>query len=150
MENEFIDRAQLDEQERIQAEKEAVKKEKKKKEKAKTKAVKAKKPNAFVQILNGDFLSKEFVLGNLNFIFFLMLLLILVIGKGYYGKQLDNNVSKKQDELDEITGEYFEAKARLEENTQRSLLIEKLENSGLKETVNPTKVIRIDKDKIQE
>ena len=146
MDNEFLDRAQLDEQDRIKAEQKAAKKEKKKKEKAKVAAIKAKKPNAFVQILNGDFLTKEFVLGNLNFIFFLMLLLILVIGKGYYGKQLDSNVAKKQLELDETTGEYFEAKARLEETTQRSILIEKLENTGLKETVNPTKVIRIEKE----
>lgn len=144
MENEFVDRAQLDQEREAQAAAEKKKKEKKKSKKQTNR--KPKGPSAFVQILNGDFLKKEFVLGNLPFIFFLILLLILVVGKGYYGKQLSSNVDKKQKELDEITGEYFEAKARLEENTQRSRLIEQLENTGLKETVNPTKVIRIEKE----
>lgn len=144
MENEFIDKAQLDEEKEAKAAKE--KKSKQKKQKPNRTKKRAKGPSAFVQILNGDFLKKEFVLGNLPFIFFLILLLLLVVGKGYYGKQLSSNVDKKQKELDEITGEYFEAKARLEENTQRSKLIEQLENTGLKETVNPTKVIRIEKE----
>lgn len=105
-----------------------------------------KKPNAFVQILNGDFLNKEFIVNNLPFIFFLMLLLILSVGKGYYGKQLSTSVNEAQSELDELTGGYFDTKARLEENTQRAKLIERLENTGLKETTNPTKVIRIRKE----
>ena len=152
MDNEFLDRAQLDQQEQKKAEKEK-KSEAKKAKKTKTTSSKKKKskgPSAFVQILNGDFLTKEFFVGNLSFIFFLILLLILVVGKGYYGKQLSTNVNKKQKELDELTGEYFEAKARLEEDTQRSKLIDQLENTGLKETTNPTKVIRIKKEEDSE
>ena len=42
---------------------------------------------------------------------------------------------------------YFEAKVSLEEKTQRTELVQQLESSGLKETVNPTKVIRIKKEK---
>ncbi len=132
MENEFLDRAQQ-EPEVKQAEKKTVKKA-------------PKKPNAFIQILNGDFLSKEFFVNNLPFIFFLMLLLLISIGKGYYGKQLTKQVNDTQAELDELTGDYFDAKARLEENTQRSMLIDRLERTGLKETTNPTKVIRVKKD----
>lgn len=152
MDNEFLDRAQLDQEEQKKAEKKK-KTEEKKAKKTKTTSSKKKKskgPSAFVQILNGDFLTKEFFVGNLTFIFFLILLLILVVGKGYYGKQLSTNVNKKQKELDEITGEYFEAKARLEEDTQRSKLIDRLENTGLKETTNPTKVIRIKKEEDSE
>lgn len=103
-----------------------------------------KKPSLSVsQILNGEFLTREFVLNNLNFIFFIILLLILIVAKGYYGKQLNDNVNKSQKELDEITAEYVEAKAKLEEVTRRQILVEQLEARGLKETVNPTKVIRI-------
>lgn len=147
--NEFIDRAQLDEQ-RAAEEREQLKKAAKKRKKldkaeakAKSKKVAPSKPNALVQILNGDFLSKEFILNNLNFIFFVILLLLLVVAKGYYGKQLSADVQNTQKELDVITAEYFEAKAKLEEDTRRHVLVEKLQSSGLKETVNPTKVIRI-------
>jgi len=142
MDNEYMDRAQQDAIEKVQAEKK--KKKKAKKSKSSTKEKKANRPSAFVQILNGDFLTKEFILNNLNFIFFLILLLIITVGKGYYGKQLSTNVSKTQKELDQTISEYFDSKARLEESTQRAILIKKLQNSGLKETTNPTKVIRIE------
>ncbi len=142
MENEFLDRSQLDEQNAAEEKKKKKKKEKKpRKEKANPG-----KPNAFIQILNGDFLTREFILNNLNFIFFIMLLLLLIVAKGYYGKQLTADVLKTQKELDVITSDYFEAKAKLEEDTRRLELVRKLESSGLKETVNPTKVIRIKKD----
>ncbi len=139
MENEFIDRAQLEEKEAAEA--------KKKSDRAKrVRKAKEKKPSAFVQILNGDFFTKEFMVNNLGFIFFVMFLLLLAVGKGYYGKQLSKDVAKEQEVLDELTSDYFEAKARLEEETKRSKLVEELEPKGLKETVNPTKVIRIEKE----
>jgi len=136
-ENQYIDRAQQDENDV------AVKKSKKKKG---TKKRIQKKHTSFVQILNGDFLTKEFMLNNLNFIFFIMFLLLLTVGKGYYGKQLSSDVAKTQRKLDEATSDYFEAKATLEEKTQRAELVEQLQSTGLKETVNPTKVIRIKKE----
>lgn len=137
-ENEFIAKEALEE---IQKSQEPKKKKKKKKE-----GGKAKKPNAFVQILNGEFLSKEFVLDNLNFIFFIIFLLLLLVGKGYYGKQLSKDADAAQQELDELSANYVEAKAKLEEETRRSKLRDRLEPRGLHETVNPTKVIRIRKE----
>jgi hypothetical protein len=152
MDNEFLDKAQLEEQEAAQK-----KKEKKAAEKAaakgKKRAAQGKKPskrtgpNAFVQILNGDFLTKEFMTNNLGFIFFIIFLMLLLVAKGYYGKELTRNVNNTQTELDEVTSDYFESKARLEEETRRVRLLEQLESQGLKETVNPTKVIRIKKKK---
>ena len=82
---------------------------------------------------------------NLSFIFFIIFLLLLVVAKGYYGKELTREVNNTQTELDEVTSDYFEAKARLEEETRRIRLVEQLESQGLKETVNPTKVIRVKK-----
>jgi hypothetical protein len=116
------------------------------KPKAKSKPVNSKRRNAFVQILNGEFLTKEFVLDNLNFIFFIIFMLLLLVGKGYYGKQLSRDVEDSQKELNEMTADYVESKAKLEEDTRRVKLIEKLGPYGLKETVNPTKVIRIKKE----
>lgn len=137
MENNFIDKSQLDK----------LKKASEKENKTKKRPAKAKtKQSSVVQILNGDFLTKKFILKNLNFLFFIILLLLLIVGKGYYGKQLSKNVDSKQKELDEITGEYFEIKARLETDTRRAKLAEELEETGLKETTNPTKVIRIKKE----
>lgn len=140
MDNEYVDRDKLGAQEALEAAK-----KKKQKERARQKV--EKKPSAFVQILNGDFLTKEFMLGNLPFIFFVMFLLLLTVSKGYYGKRLSDDVSKTQLELNELTSDHFEAKTRLEEETQRVKLVDELAPRGLKETVNPTKVIRIKKEK---
>lgn len=137
MDNEFVKKP----------EPEVVKEKPRKATKKKAVAERGKTSRALTQILNGDFLTKEFVLNNLNFIFFLIFLLLLIVGKGYYGKQLSKDVETTQKELDEVTAEYVEAKAKLEEDTRRQVLVEKLESRGLKETVNPTKVIRIKEEK---
>ena len=118
-----------------------------KKRKRTRKNTRNKKTSSFIQILNGDFLTKGFMLKNLSFIFFIMLLLLIAVGKGYYGKQLSSEVINTRKELDELTSDYFESKAVLEEKTKRSELIKKLSKIGLKETVNPTKVIKIKKEK---
>ncbi len=160
MENKFLDKQQIDALKAVEEARERElqtaldkknaknnKREKVKKENESARKPKSNKPNAFVQILNGDFLTKEFMLNNLNYIFFVIFLLILVVAKGYYGKQLSSDVVETQRELDEITADYFAAKAKLEEDTRRIKLVEELESTGLKETVNPTKVIRINKEK---
>jgi hypothetical protein len=138
MDNEYVDKDKLDALEALESAK-----TKKQTERVRQKV--EKKPSAFVQILNGDFLTKEFMLSNLPFIFFVMFLLLLTVSKGYYGKQLSEDVSKTQLELNELTSDHFEAKTRLEEETQRVKLVDELAPRGLKETVNPTKVIRVKK-----
>jgi uncharacterized protein YacL len=121
--------------------------EKEQKAKKAKKKVSFRSKGAFVQILNGEFLTKEFVLNNLSFIFYIIFLLLLLVGKGYYGKQLAKDADRAQDELNELSADYLEVKAKLEEETRRQILIEKLGGEGLIETVNPTKVIRIKKEK---
>ena len=104
-----------------------------------------KKSNAFMQILNGEFLTKEFFLNNLNYIFFIMALLLVIVSKGYYGKQLIDETNKTQRELDQKAAEYIEAKSRLEFITRRYKLVEKLKSRDLQESQNTKKVIRLKK-----
>ena len=114
--------------------------------KAKTKTAVASKPrrqNILIQVLNGEILTRDFVLNNLTFIFFILLLLMLMVAKGYYGKQLQKDITDLQADVDARTAEYIENKARLEESTSRYRLVQALEKRGLKETVNPAKVIRL-------
>ena len=114
-----------------------------KQEGQKVKSSKSSKSSAFAQILNGDFLTREFVLNNLNYIFFIMFLLLVLIYKGYYGKQSNKDIDNAQRNLDQHAAEYIEAKARLELVTRRYRMAERLESRELKETKNATKVIRI-------
>lgn len=138
--NEYIERSKETEVEEV------VQPVEKKVKSKKTTTPKNSKSNALAQILNGEFLTREFVLNNLSFIFFIIFLLLLIVGKGYYGKQLSKDVEKTQVELDEKTAEYIESKARLEIMTRRFRLAERLGPKGLKETQNNTKVIRVKKE----
>ena len=101
--------------------------------------------NALTQILNGEFLTKSFVLNNLPYIFFILLLLIVFVAKGYYVKQLSDEIKINETELNQNAAEYIEAKTKLEEETKRYKLVEKLKERELKESLNATKVIRIKK-----
>lgn len=114
-------------------------------EKEGAKKARAKKTNSFTQILNGEFLTKEFVLNNLNYIFFIFFLLLVITTKVYYGKQLATKISDTQRDLDQQSAEYIEAKSKLEFETRRYKLVKRLEKRELKETQNATKVIRIKK-----
>jgi hypothetical protein len=89
-----------------------------------------KKKSAFAMILNGEFLTKGFVLDNLGFIFFLIFLLLILVSKGYYGKQLSKDINQAQRE------------------GLRYKLVERLDTT-LHENENETKVIRIKKPKTQ-
>lgn len=104
---------------------------------------KPRRQNLLIQVLNGEILTRDFVLNNLTFIFFILLLLMLMVAKGYYGKQLQKDITDLQANVDAQTAEYIENKARLEESTSRYRLVQALEKRGLKETVNPAKVIRL-------
>jgi len=113
------------------------------KKKSNPKKSNGKKSSAFMQILNGEFLTREFFLNNLNYIFFIMVLLIVIVSKGYYAKQLIEDTNKTQRDLDQKAAEYIEAKSRLEFITRRYKLVEKLKSLDLQESQNTKKVIRL-------
>ena len=113
------------------------------KAKVKPAAAKPRRQNLLIQVLNGEILTRDFVLNNLTFIFFILLLSMLMVAKGYYGKQLQKDIADLQSDVDARTAEYIENKERLEESNSRYRLVQALEKRGLKETVNPAKVIRL-------
>ena len=105
---------------------------------------KVKKPNPVAQILNGEFLTKSFVLNNLPYIFFSLFLLILFVAKGYYVKQIKDEIRATQIQIDQNSADFLEVKTAFEIETRRQKLVEKLNERGLKESLNATKVIRIE------
>jgi len=103
---------------------------------------KGKKQSALMIILNGDFLTKDFVLNNLAYILFLFLLLFVLVAKGYYGKSLVKNVQETRIELDQNTSDYIETKTLFEERTRRYKMVERLKEKELIESENAIQVIK--------
>ncbi|MBN9292995.1 MAG: hypothetical protein J0G96_03335 [Flavobacteriia bacterium] len=119
----------------------------KKAKKVKAPKTEGKKAVSFMEIVSGEFLLKDFVFSNIPFILFIIFLGLLIVSKGYYAKQLIQDINQTQKQLDAVTTDYVESKAKLEEETTRGNLLEDLSETGLKETTNPVKVIRIEKAK---
>ena len=111
--------------------------------KKKTNKKKSASVSVVKQILNGEFLVQDYVVQNLGFVFFLFLMFLLVISKGYYSKGLIKDIETTQTDLDAKTAEYVESKARLEEVTRRDVLVRRLTPRGVLETTKPAKVIRV-------
>lgn len=105
------------------------------------------KTGAFNQILNGEFLTKDFVLDNLNYIFFIFLLLVIIIAKSYHVKQVADQTNQIQIKLDQNTADYIDAKLQIENLTQRPILVEQLKAKELKESQKSIRVIRLKKNK---
>ena len=105
---------------------------------------KSKNSRSVAMIFNGEFLTKDFVLNNLPFIFFLILLMILSVGKGYYSEKLKKDEDGAKESLHQLRADLVELNARFEEESLRYRLIDRVD-SGLVETLNATKVIRVDK-----
>jgi hypothetical protein len=133
--NEFLDKDTVEERTRTERRSEDKQRSKSNRNTSRT--------SAFAQILNGDFLTKEFVVNNLSFIFFIMLLCMLIVAKGYYGKQLSKDIDSAQKRLDEMTADYVEVKANLESGTQRFVLVQTLGPRGLIESEDSIKVIKL-------
>ncbi len=145
MENELRDKEELKALEDAAKAKEVKRPKAAAKKAAKKSGEKVSRPNLLIQVLNGEILTRDFVVNNLTFIFFILFLLMLMVAKGYYGKQLQKDITTLQTEVDAQTAEYIENKAKLEELTTRYRLKRVLEKRGLRESVNPVKVIRIKK-----
>jgi hypothetical protein len=114
--------------------------------KKKTNKKKSASVSVVKQILNGEFLVQDYVVQNLGFVFFLFLMFLLVISKGYYSKGLIKDIETTQTDLDAKTAEYVESKARLEEVTRRDVLVRRLTPRGVLETTKPAKVIRVKRE----
>lgn len=117
-----------------------------------TKKVKSKKKDAskgkvvkfFRQMINGEVLTKAFIVNNLPFLFFLSGLLVLLISKGYYSRQLSNQIEKNQKEIGEINSKLVSGKVRFNDLTDRVNMTEKLGEKKLSESESGIRVIRID------
>jgi len=116
-------------------------------ETTKVKRTKAKKKSnkSLIKLINGDFLSRDEWVNNLPFISFVGLLLVLLIGWGYYTETIGKNEAKLEKDLGELNSEYFTLGSEYNRLSRQTQVAERLKESGLKESTNPPKKIKINK-----
>jgi hypothetical protein len=104
-----------------------------------------KKPGRFAklfkEVLGGEFLANEWSRRQLNFIVFLAGIGVLYISNSYYAESVVRQIDDMNRELKELHVEYISSKSEVMNRSKQSVLIKKLENSGLKESIEPVRKI---------
>ncbi|UKN03353.1 hypothetical protein K6119_07470 [Paracrocinitomix mangrovi] len=97
------------------------------------------------QIMSGEFLTKDWFIKNLPFTFYVALLMVLLIGWGYYGETMTKKEVRLQEELGELNSEYYTLSSEYISKKGRRQIKVKLESSGLSESRTSPKKIRVKK-----
>lgn len=134
--NEFVDREEVDAREALKVAKEKKKGAKKRESRS---------GRTFVQIMNGEFLSRDNFVKNLPFVFFLGGLLVVMIGWGYYAETVTKKEVRLEKELGELNSEYFTLGSEFNTMRGRRQIAEKLVGTGVRESLTSPRKIRVKK-----
>ena len=107
----------------------------------------SKKPfgRSMVNVLNGDFLTREGFVEYLPYILFCTALTLVYIANGYYAEGSVRDINRTGNELKELRSEYITTTSDLMFQSKQSEVIKILNSKevGLEETVTPPKKIVI-------
>lgn len=107
-------------------------------------------PKSLISVLNGSFLTRERMVGNMPFILFIAGLGVLSIGYGYHAERVVRDIDATGAALKEQRAEYISVRAELEKQEQQSQVAGRIGALGLKESrVAPVKVA-VDEDQLEE
>lgn len=112
----------------------------------KAKSRPARLPRALIGVMNGSFLTKEKVVGNMPFILFCAGLMLCYIGYGYWTERTVRDLDRTNAELKEMRSEYLTVRSHLEQAQQQSHVAGDIGTLGLKESKTPPMRIAVDKD----
>ncbi len=99
----------------------------------------------FVQIMNGEFLSRDNFVKNLPFVFFLGFLLVVLIGWGYYAETVTKREVQLEKELGELNSEYSTLRSIYNEQRGRPTVANRLLGTGVEESLIFPRKIRVRK-----
>lgn len=99
---------------------------------------------ALVGLLNGSFLTRDSVIKQVPYFFFLLGLMIVYIGYGYYAEKTVRKVYKLNNEVKEFKSQYTSTFSRLETKKQQSNVAETVAKLGLVESRVPPYKIEVE------
>lgn len=99
----------------------------------------------FISILNGSFLTKEKVVGNMPFLLYVAGLMLCYIGYGYWTERTVRQLDRTNSELKEMRSYYITVRSRLEKAEQQSQVATDISSMGLRESRVPPRRITVDK-----
>jgi hypothetical protein len=89
------------------------------------------------EILGGEYLSREWVVGNLPFLLFITVLAIVYIGNTYYAEKTFKEIEHTKYELKELRYKFISTKSELMYQSRQSEISKRASVLGLKEVSLP-------------
>lgn len=96
----------------------------------------------FADVLNGNFLTRDNVIGHLPFIFYICFLMLCYIGYGYFAEKNVKDLVRIEAELKDLKAQSLTSHSTLEQIKQQSRIAEAIKELGLKESRVPPKIIK--------
>lgn len=89
------------------------------------------------EFLGGDYLSREWVVGNLPYLLFITILAILYIGNTYYAEKTFKEIEHTRADLKELRYKFITTKSTLMFQSRQSEISRRAQINGLKEASLP-------------
>lgn len=103
---------------------------------------------SFIDVLNGNMLTRDFVIGNLPYICFLTVIMLTYIGLGYYAERNARKIEEIENTLVELNSEHIALKTELNMVSNPNQIADSTKSMGLIEARDfPPRIIKV-KDKI--
>ncbi|MBL7950615.1 MAG: hypothetical protein JNM62_02745 [Flavobacteriales bacterium] len=110
----------------------------------------ARVPKMMIGVLNGSFLTREKVLGNMSFILFCAGLMITYIAYGYHTERVVRDLNRTDAELKELRSEHITVRSQLEKLEQQSQVAAGIGELGLKESRVPPVKMEVQEEELQD
>lgn len=113
------------------------------KEKKKSTGSGKKFTRSIVDVLNGNILSRDFVVANLSFLFFLTALVIVNIGYGYYTDKTAIRINELSEEISELKSESRAIESELNNKSMQTQVANAVDTLGLEESLVPPVILEV-------
>ena len=110
--------------------------------KTESKKNKSKGSRTIMQILGGSFLTREDFSKMFPFLVYLTILLMLIITNAYIAESTSRAIKNNSNRLRDLRVEYTYAKSAYTKESTQKVLIEKLKDNGLKESLETRTIIK--------
>lgn len=96
-----------------------------------------------MSVLGGTFLLREKFTKQFLFLAYVTLLLMAIITNTYIAEEKNRELTRATKRLNDLQVEYIQVKSAIMEASKQSVLVKRLEGTGLKEATEPLKRINV-------